>query len=67
MEFEWPIYVAPIGDELLLDCDIIDEKDITINTRRRLEIEGKWLDCDVQRRSDKIARVLLKENCMYPS
>ena len=44
LEFEWPIYVAPIGDELLLGCHIIDEQDITINTRRALEIQGKWLD-----------------------
>lgn len=66
LEFEWSIYVAPIGDELLLDCDIIDEKDITINTRTGLEIQGKWLDCDVHRRSDKIARVLLKANTCIP-
>lgn len=61
-----PIYVAPIGDELLLGCDIIDEKDITINTWRGLEIQGKWLNCAVHRRSDKIARGLLKYNTCIP-
>ena len=64
--FIWSIYVAPIGDELLLGCDIIDHHDITINTRRGLEIQGQWIDCDVQRRSDKVATVLLKENTMIP-
>lgn len=29
LEFLWSIYVAPIGDDLLLGCDIIDEKDVT--------------------------------------
>ena len=36
LKFEWPIYVAPIGDDLLLGCDVIYDKDITINTRRGL-------------------------------
>jgi hypothetical protein len=38
LKFEWPIYVAPIGDDLLLGCDVIYDKDITINTRRGLEV-----------------------------
>ncbi|CAC5357767.1 unnamed protein product [Mytilus coruscus] len=39
LNFLWSIYVAPIGDDLLLGCDVIDEKDITINTKG-LEIQG---------------------------
>ena len=50
----------------MLGCHIIDEQDITINTRRALEIQGKWLDWDDHRRSDKKARVLLKENTCIP-
>ena len=66
LEFSWPVYVAPIGDLLLLGCDVIDEKDITINTRRGLEISGQWISCDVHRQSDKVARVLLKESVTVP-
>ncbi|CAG2216570.1 unnamed protein product [Mytilus edulis] len=63
----WPVYIAPIGDELLLGCDIIDEHDITINNKRGLEIKGQWINCDVTRRSDKVARVVLKEAVTIPA
>ncbi|CAC5376478.1 unnamed protein product [Mytilus coruscus] len=58
--------VTVMSDDLLLGCDIIDEKDITINTRRGLEIQGHWVDCDVLRKSDKVARVVLKETVTVP-
>ena len=66
IEFLWSIYVCPIGDDLLLGCDIIDEKNVTINTRRGLEVQGQWVDCDVLRKSDKVARVVLKESVTVP-
>ena len=46
LKFEWPIYIAPIGDDLLLGCDVIYEKDITINTRRGLEVLEEWIECE---------------------
>lgn len=66
LTFVWSIYVCPIGDDLLLGCDIIDEKNITINTKRGLEVDGQWVDCDVCRKSDKVSRVLLKESVTVP-
>jgi hypothetical protein len=39
LKFEWPIYVASIGDDLVLGCDVIYDKDITINTRRYIILE----------------------------
>lgn len=66
LKFLWSIFVALICDDLLLGCDVIDEKDITINTKRGLEIQGVWIDCDVQRRSDNVARILLKEIITIP-
>ena len=66
LQFEWSFYVAPIVDDILLGCDIIDDKDITINTRRGLQVGGDWINCDVARRSDKIARVLLNETVTIP-
>lgn len=44
MQFEWSIY--------LLGCDIIDDKYITINTRRGLEVQCEWVNCDVIRKAD---------------
>ncbi|CAC5387658.1 unnamed protein product [Mytilus coruscus] len=58
--------VCPIGDDLLLGCDMIDEKNITINTRKGLEIQGHWVDCDVLRKFDKVAKVVLKETVTVP-
>ncbi|CAC5385663.1 unnamed protein product [Mytilus coruscus] len=67
LNFIWSVYIAPIDDEFLLGCDIIDEHDITINIERGLEIKGQWINCDVTRRSDKVARVVLKEAVTIPA
>lgn len=40
-EYAVDMYFAPIADDLLLGCDFLDEHDVTINTRRGLEIRGK--------------------------
>jgi hypothetical protein len=66
LKFEWPIYVASIGDDLLLACDVIYNKDITINTRRGLYILGDWIDCELIGKTDQVARVLLKETVTVP-
>jgi predicted aspartyl protease len=58
---KWEVYVAPIRDEILLGCDIIDEYNITINTKRGVTVEGTWIGCEVVCMSDKIARVFVKE------
>ena len=65
-EFSWSIYVAPIGDNLLLGCDVIDEMNITINTKRGLEVQGVWIECDVDRKSDQVARILLHDTVTIP-
>lgn len=43
--FTWPVYIAPIGNEMLLGCDIIDEWDITVNTwsKGAILMDGKWI------------------------
>ncbi|KAK3102825.1 hypothetical protein FSP39_014215 [Pinctada imbricata] len=60
--FTWPVYIAPIGDDMLLGCDVIDEKDIThvtVNTRSKgaIEIGGSWVKCDIERVKDLTCRV----------
>ncbi|XP_063427928.1 uncharacterized protein LOC134711320 [Mytilus trossulus] len=50
LRFTWPVYVAPLNDDLLLGCDIIDEMDITLNTKRGFQIKDIWYPCEVKRR-----------------
>ncbi|CAC5382359.1 unnamed protein product [Mytilus coruscus] len=51
-EFFWEMYVAPIGNGILLGCDIV---------------EGKWIECyTVRKVDDKITRVLFTENGNIP-
>ncbi|VDI27017.1 Hypothetical predicted protein, partial [Mytilus galloprovincialis] len=65
--FTWPMYVAPIGDNVLLGCDLIDEKDITINCKRGLQLNGEWIECQTTRQIDGIARVRIKEAITIPA
>ena len=65
--FVWPVYIAPIGDNLLLGCDIIDEKDITINSKKGLHLNGEWIGGETNRQSDEVARVITKEPITIPA
>jgi hypothetical protein len=60
-KFTWSVYVAPIGDSVLLGCDIIDEKDITINSKRGLQLGGQWICRETERCTDGVARVRIKD------
>ena len=66
LHFEWPVYIAPIGEDILLGCDIIDAKDITINTHKGLLVAGEWLPCEVTRKVNHAARVALDQNVTLP-
>ena len=55
--FIWPIYVAPIRNEILLGCDLINEMDITLNTKRGLQVGEGWIECEVIRSHDSTAEV----------
>lgn len=44
----------------------IDEKDITINSKRGLQLGGQWINCETNRRTDGIARVRIKEALTIP-
>ena len=37
--FTWPVYVAPIRDEILLGCDVIDAMDIAVSTKHGIQIK----------------------------
>lgn len=66
-KFTWPVYVAPIGDSVFLGCDIIDEKDITINSKRGLQLGGQWICCETERCTDGVARVRIKDPVTIPA
>ena len=67
-QFTREMYIAPIGDDFLLGCNMVDELDITINFKRGIQIDEKWIDCDVKRETDeKLARVVLTENVTIPA
>ncbi|VDI16906.1 Hypothetical predicted protein [Mytilus galloprovincialis] len=57
--FTWPMYVAPIGDNVLLGCDLIDEKDITINCKRGLQLNGEWIECQTTRQIDANSEIII--------
>ncbi|CAG2185458.1 unnamed protein product [Mytilus edulis] len=62
LRFTWPVYVAPLNDDLLLGCDIIDEMDITVNTKRGIQIKDIWYPCEVKRRENKVLRIVLNKS-----
>ncbi|CAG2211763.1 unnamed protein product [Mytilus edulis] len=40
--------------------------DITVNSRKGIQLNGKWIECEVKRKSDLIARVVLESNFTIP-
>ena len=36
----------------MLGCDIIDEMDITVNTKRGIQVKDQWVECEIIRSHD---------------
>ena len=66
-EFNWPVYVAPIGDDILLGCDIIDEMDITVNTKRGIQVKDQWVECEIIRSHDAVGPVKIARAVTVPA
>ena len=66
-EFEWPVYVAPIGDDIILGCDIIDEMDITVNTKRGIQVRDQWVECEIARSHDTVGPVIIARAVTVPA
>ena len=66
-EFSWPVYVAPIRDDILLGCDIIDEMNITVNTRRGIQVRDTWVECEVIRSHDAAGQVKVARAVTVPA
>ena len=66
-EFTWPVYVAPIRDDILLGCDIIDEMDITVNTKRGIQVKDQWVECEITRSHDSVGPVKVARAVTVPA
>ena len=66
-EFTWPVYVAPIRDDILLGCDLIDEMDITVNTKRGIQVKDQWIECEVIRCHDSAGQVKVARAVTVPA
>ena len=61
------MYVAPIGDDILLGCDIIDEMDITVNTKRGIQVKDQWVECEITRSHDTVGPVKIARAVTVPA
>ena len=50
MEFKWHVHVAPITDDLLSGCDVLDALDMQVSPRWGLWLKDRWLPCEVTRK-----------------
>ena len=66
-EFTWPVYVAPIRDDILLGCDIIDEMDITVNTKRGIQVKDQWVECEITQSHDSVGPVKVARAVTVPA
>lgn len=57
--FSCEMYVAPIGDSILIGCDIVDELDITINSKKGIQVDGNWIECYTERKVDDQRAIVL--------
>ena len=67
VKYEWPMYVAPIGDDLLLGADFLDFHNARVDFCKGLKLGGDWVECEIQRGSGGIGRVVLEQDIVVPS
>ena len=59
LEFEWPLYVARIIDNLLLGSGVWDAHDLTVSSRRSLLVGNTWEPCEVTRHAANERQVVV--------
>ena len=69
IEFKWHVHVAPITDNLLLGCDVLDALDMQVSPRRGLWVKDRWLPCKVTRKpcGKTLVLVVLQEVTEIPA
>ena len=63
---KWPVYIAPIQDDILLGCDLFDAYDMTLSMKSGLLVNGEWIECEIVRSPSKLARIYLSEDTTIP-
>ena len=58
----WPVYIAPIQDDILLGCDLFDAYDMTLSMKSGLLVNREWIECEIVRSPSKLARIYLSED-----
>ena len=65
--YKWPMYIAPIGDEMLLGADFLHHYGANVDFRHGMNLEGHWIDCRIERHAGEVNRVLMSESVTIPS
>lgn len=63
----WHMYVAPIGDDLLLGADFLEEHGVTVNMRWGLKIKDERVQCENEKRPSWLGQVSLPEPWTIPT
>ncbi len=53
--------MAPISDDFLLGSDILDEFNLTVNIRRGVLKDGKWVKCEPAEEPNQVCKLRLVE------
>ena len=69
IEFKWHVHVAPITDNLLLGCDVLDALDMQVSPRRGLWVKDRRLPCEVTQKpcGKTLVPVVLQEVTEIPA
>ena len=58
-KFNWPLYLADIGDDLLIGCDMLDGQDFVVSSRQGIRVRNEWVPCEVLRQPVGICAIRL--------
>ena len=64
--YKWPMYVAPIRDDVLLGADFLDSFDATVSFSKGLSLGERSIECKVQRKGSNVHRIILDEAVTIP-
>ena len=65
--YKWPMYIAPVGDEMLPDADFLHHYGANVDFCRGMDLEGHWINCRIERHTGEVNHVLMSESVTIPS
>ena len=66
-KFIWPVYVAPIRDDLLLGWDIIYHHKFAIDPEKGFRVKDKWLSLEVTQQKRNVAGIEIRRSITVPA